>query len=398
MARQKKTPAIRIASEDTEIICRDFTSFCKYLVEHKVRLSKSTAHIGKKDCFELNRLFYRKEEYEKATRFQTYYPVVHFFYYVAVKYRILELNVSETNMVYGRNYALFQNASILEQYTLFLIHFLYDVRFMKNKHVPYHIKPLFRWYDKTKPEEGKIYQASLEVFPHEDSCDTRITPYLEELRLIRIYTQGRLEREVTPWEIEALPALNAVFRMYGEIDCAEEDIGEYEEQLEYYFDKYMDVLEPGQKKHILSEIFTPVQIEIPDQTIDLEVSMRHYDCSRTIRMNLSDSLYDLHMMIQEAFDFDDDHMFEFYVGKEPFQKTYTIPEAVHSGDEGSVYATALGELALGKGKKFTYLFDFGDSWWFEIKVVKIADGFVPKPVIIEAENPAPMQYPMWDEE
>nr|WP_300885225.1 hypothetical protein [uncultured Schaedlerella sp.] len=85
MAKQKKTPAIQIRTGDAEIICRDFEAFCKYLVEHKAKLSKTTAHIGKKDCFELNRLFHRKEEYEKATRFQKHYPVIHFFYYVALK-------------------------------------------------------------------------------------------------------------------------------------------------------------------------------------------------------------------------------------------------------------------------------------------------------------------------
>jgi len=398
MAKQKKTPAIQIRTGDAEIICRDFEAFCKYLVEHKAKLSKTTAHIGKKDCFELNRLFHRKEEYEKATRFQKHYPVIHFFYYVALKYHILELNAAETGMVYGRNYTLFQNAPILERYTLFLLNFLYDVNFLRDKYALSHIRPFFQWYETTKPETGNVYPCMYGVFPDEYSSEKGITAHLEELRLIRIQRKGEMQAAFVPWEIEVLPALNAVFRLYHEIHIREEGLWEKEKKIESFFLKSMDVLEPGQKKYTLSEIFMPAQIEILDQTVDLEVSMRHYDCSRTIRMNQRNSLYDLHMMIQEAFGFDNDHLYEFYVGKEPLQKTYSIPEAMGSEEAESVYETALGKLSPRKGMKFTYLFDFGDSWWFEIKVVKIADGSVSQPVIVKSKNPAPMQYPMWDME
>ena len=269
---------------------------------------------------------------------------------------------------------------------------------MRDKHAPSHIRPFFQWYETTKPETGNVYQCMYEVFPSEYSSERGITAYLEELRLIRIQRKGEMEAAFVPWEIEVLPALNAVFRLYHEIHIREEGLWEKEKKIESFFLKSMDVLEPGQKKYTLSEIFMPAQIEILDQTVDLEVSMRHYDCSRTIRMNQRNSLYDLHMMIQEAFGFDNDYLYEFYVGKEPLQKTYSIPEAMGSEEAESVYETALGKLSPRKGMKFTYLFDFGDSWWFEIKVVKIADGSVSQPVIVKSKNPAPMQYPMWDME
>lgn len=178
----------------------------------------------------------------------------------------------------------------------------------------------------------------------------------------------------------------------------EEELWNEEKTDKFCFEKYMDILDPTEKEYVLSGFFMPESITIPEQTIDLKVSMRYHDCSRTIRMNLSNSLYELHMMIQIAFDFDNDHLFEFYVGRKPFQRTFTSEYGVTSGDEYSAEETALGELELRKGQDFSYLFDFGDRWWFEIKVEKIADGTVSEPQIIKSENDAPEQYPMWEDD
>ena len=48
--------------------------------------------------------------------------------------------------------------------------------------------------------------------------------------------------------------------------------------------------------------------------------------------------------------------------------------------------------------KFSYLFDFGDMWWFDIKVLDILDFTVEKSEVIKEVNPAPEQYPQYDEE
>lgn len=133
------------------------------------------------------------------------------------------------------------------------------------------------------------------------------------------------------------------------------------------------------------------------QTIDLEVSLKGTKCVRVIRMNLKDSLYDLHEMIQRAVDFDDDHLFEFTVGRGAMKRVYTLPEAMDSGRELSV-ETSLGELDLRKGQVFTYLFDFGDMWQFDIKVLEFREGTIKRPEVIKSEGDAPEQYPYDEEE
>lgn len=77
--------------KETAAICQDFTTFCGYITENKVKVAMKTGHIGKKDCFALNKLLQVREEYEKPNYLQNQYPVINFFYYVAVRYKILEI-------------------------------------------------------------------------------------------------------------------------------------------------------------------------------------------------------------------------------------------------------------------------------------------------------------------
>ena len=401
MRKKKNQNFLKIPLSDVEIICNDFAVFCDYVVGNRVKISKNTGQIGKKDCFELNKLLYRKEAYEKATRFQVYYPIIHFFHYIALKYRILEFNTAKNGLVYGRNYGRYQDAPAIERYVLFLLNFLFDVSYMGENHfAPFHIEPFFDWVDEEKLGKGKIYQVPYNIFREDyySGPGNGITPYLEELRLIRTYKRGICSdrSELSLWEIEELELLKAVSYLYNERFAEEEYQGDVDEKIEYYFGKYMDILEPSQKKHTLSEIFLPIEITIKNQTIDLKVSMRWYDCSRTIRMNQSDLLYELHLAIQDAFDFDNDHLFDFRIGKGALKKTYCMADYLNYSDELPVEETLIGELELAKGENFTYLFDYGDCWWFDIKVVRIADGNIPKPILIESVNDAPIQYPAWE--
>jgi hypothetical protein len=70
-------------------------------------------------------------------------------------------------------------------------------------------------------------------------------------------------------------------------------------------------------------------------------------------------------------------------------------------DARDVRATTLASLDLKKGKKFLYLFDYGDEWQFTIKVDAVnrnADPNRDYPLLVESVGDAPEQYPDWEEE
>lgn len=74
------------------------------------------------------------------------------------------------------------------------------------------------------------------------------------------------------------------------------------------------------------------------------------------------------------------------------------------GGPGDVRTTTLDDLNLHVGKKFLYLFDYGDEHHFNIRVHAINPNAPPGdyPRLVEARGAAPLQYPdlddEWDEE
>ncbi len=51
-----------------------------------------------------------------------------------------------------------------------------------------------------------------------------------------------------------------------------------------------------------------------------------------------------------------------------------------------------------KGDKFKYVFDFGDEWIFQIRVVKLLEEETLEPIIFNIKGEAPPQYPKFEDE
>jgi len=111
--------------------------------------------------------------------------------------------------------------------------------------------------------------------------------------------------------------------------------------------------------------------------------------SKTIDVKEDFTLDELHGLILELVDFDDDHLHEFFVGKNPRSRPNEVPDRAR-----------LNEIYPLTGLKLYYLFDFGDSWLFEIKKArkKIAfDNSLKYPVLVESTGVNPEQYPEYDD-
>ncbi len=181
---------------------------------------------------------------------------------------------------------------------------------------------------------------------------------------------------------------------------------------------------------------------------------------RKIEMKDSQTLNTLHLAIQKAFKFDNDHLYSFFMSGKAWDRRseYSVPEdyydfgaqeaksaqtentepidledpqqvlKLYFGDNdqaiaetrtrlgdrfdewvqriadslrkpGNVHKTKLSSLDLQEGQQFLYLFDYGDEWHFHIKVHAV-NGDAPKgkyPRIVESVGTPPSQYPEWDE-
>lgn len=131
--------------------------------------------------------------------------------------------------------------------------------------------------------------------------------------------------------------------------------------------------------------------------------------SRTIEIRGDQTLAELHVAIFEAFDREEQHMYEFQVGGQgpldPNANCYVLPMAMKetyggSKPAGDVTCTRLGSIGLAVDDAFGYWFDFGDDWWHQINVVDIQpeapSGTYPR--VSKRVGASPPQVDEWDEE
>ncbi len=144
--------------------------------------------------------------------------------------------------------------------------------------------------------------------------------------------------------------------------------------------------------------------ELYTLTIELEPYM--YDepeWKRVIEVPEDLDLYDLHLFIQDVIDFDNDHLFEFNVGKN-WRKREAVfgEEDEYAFNEREGLDTILNKVyPLAAGSKLFYHFDFGDSWMFKIKKgrkKKYIEKGITYPRMIESEGENLEQYPSWEDE
>jgi len=125
-----------------------------------------------------------------------------------------------------------------------------------------------------------------------------------------------------------------------------------------------------------------------------------------VEIESSSSLFELHEAIQRAVDFGNDHLFEFFVGRHPGNRAYSIGTEPNWDTFNPVKAYQNIHLSsiwpLPPGMKLYYLFDFGDNWLFQINKTRHKDKTlrpgVAYPRVIEAKGENPEQYPDWEYE
>ncbi|HJD34066.1 MAG TPA: plasmid pRiA4b ORF-3 family protein [Candidatus Mediterraneibacter tabaqchaliae] len=385
-----------------EETCRDFDIFCDFLLSGSAKLSKKTGNIGRKDCFVLNKMLMVQEDFEKPGRDQDRYTIINYFYYAAFRYRILEMNEKGDAAQEGIRYNLFKESSIPERYLLLAACFLLERRILQDElSMEWTLGEIVEWAASIKGEKNDLYELPPTIRPVYEGRDIRIIfKYLEELKIARIADvamtegKGRAARKNSRWCAEAgklFPLLCDLSKYIPRYLDREE----VEELIQFICGDYIKKNSADQfTGNILKMFEEPDRKDYSDQTVELEIKVRYRDCIRCVRMNLTDTLHDLHRMIQKAFEFDNDHLYAFYVGHGMMQETYVIDDAVTNGDELSADETELGMLELRKGQSFSYLFDFGDMWWFDIRVLGMKAGRIQAPEITKAVGKAPEQYPM----
>lgn len=122
---------------------------------------------------------------------------------------------------------------------------------------------------------------------------------------------------------------------------------------------------------------------------------RGRECYRVIHISGKETLDKLCEEILDAFDFEDEHLYEFCMNNKMFE------EDNYQSDPDEEYQKSTKEkidrLRLAKGQKFSLHYDFGDDWMFVIVVQGIdetTENIVP---YVSKEKGFLEQYPDWDD-
>lgn len=100
-------------------------------------------------------------------------------------------------------------------------------------------------------------------------------------------------------------------------------------------------------------------------------------------------------VIITAFGFDNDHAHAFFMDNKSWSKEdcYYMREVDFDMKFRHTNDHCIYELALQEGDLFRFVFDFGDDWTFQCKVIGIEDEDTKKPELLRSVGEAPEQYP-----
>jgi hypothetical protein len=111
------------------------------------------------------------------------------------------------------------------------------------------------------------------------------------------------------------------------------------------------------------------------------------------------NLEDLHLQIQVAFGWADDHLYSFFIGDDTGEKASEVGSP-WSDTILHTHLVQIGELGMAPGRLLLYLFDYGDNHEFDVEIIDL-NPLAPKgkyPKILTYPQDAPSQYPDYDDE
>ena len=423
---------------------KDFAVFCDYICQNKPTLTSARAELGKKVCYEINSLLIQTRVVESAKYLQPVYFAVNLFFHIAMATGLFVKEYGKNGSVYlvpGVKLANYYQLNSVSQY-LFLFRAYWAVLdcatlYQDTGAMFGHFIYLRIWLEALKNcKPGEKIVAEIETAYDADNPIHRVFvcagPMIYHLAAFGFWntieeaTAGRFvgRRKDDP-DIKALtlthlgaamiPAcLARPYELYNrELDSNAVDCIWRNSSPRSLLDSLgLKPVTGKQKPEPFETAFVEIFPKATLQTIKIadlfQASERAVDLGgnvylfkvkfkpkhwRSIKLSSAHTLDHLHEAIQDAFEFDDDHLYAFFMSGKPWTgQTYWSP---HSDEAPYANKVTIGRLGLRRGQKFVYLFDFGDEWQFTVQVVAILQSDTPpaRPVIVASEGEALKQYP-----
>ena len=390
-------------------LLQDFEAFIKYIEEEKPTLSPRLGVLGKNDSFKLNSALNYRKSVTAPNYLQEYYLIIDLMFSLAIESRLLLV----VNDVKGKAFLSmspriesFFKLNNFEKYVFLLetywSKYVFDEKF--NTWIG-----VLELYSLLKLiASGKNGECILkEVNTHKLYAGS--ASFLHHLHYFGLCRLELIEGAKGKYEDTVKAVIPTDLGIIICIQLLNEGMSFWNIEDSRLFLEFCGIkIKNNNKQKLFPIIADTFPDNIVQQTIEDEVETvidrsgvytfkvnLSKSIWRKIRMSYENTFEELHLAIQEAFNFDNDHLYEFYIGGNRRTAKMIFTGNPYSGIEDDI---AIGEAAIYKGQKIKYIFDFGDYWEFDIIVTNI-DKNIPipvKPEIIESKGEAPEQYPEWE--
>ncbi len=387
----------------------DFQKLCRFIDQNKPVLTKQKMQLGKKSLFEINALLHFRKDVVAPNYQQESYPVIDLMFNIAMLGKLyrnsadVKGNISPTA---NPGKAEFEQLNIFEQYAFLFetfwctFDFLEIIRFGTNP-----IEGVIEVFASSKPgkelkkgafskqrDYDPVFSYSsviIQYFSFFGLCD--VIPIVEGDKKLTKYDD--LIQTIIPTEfgVSFCKILSGQEIIRWNLICLNE-YGFYKGNVRDDSDfvpLYKMIAPVFPEGSIKNTVFTTS--EIIKGTYLFKVSLAT-NVWRKIKLSHLHTLLNLHDSIQNAFGFDDDHLYSFFMDAKLYSRN--VYESPNSEDGPYVDEVSIGELELYEGQRILYLFDYGDSWEFNVFLEKIdKDCPIPmNPKITEKKGKAPKQY------
>ncbi|WP_243292957.1 plasmid pRiA4b ORF-3 family protein [Bacillus sp. FJAT-47783] len=416
-------------------IVYDFEQFMNYVDRYEVPLSKKLEYIQKKHLYNLNQLMSDPEEGVTLYTDQPSYPLLHLFYHLALNSRLLTkqfYKAGQFQLSVTERFTEYNELNDVEKYFFLLETFWVDSDWMNlnsNERMISKIPYVLLYFAKQKPnQETLLEESGLHSFMYEWNYflnyfsyfgfwtflpDESSQQYSKKWMIAKTITPTRFgilmfqtliaTRRFTEWNIPSRKIGGEFNPIPGTIpekdnilwdieDRVYEEYGvvSYEnEKGEPFYLKFKGMFEKGQLNRTLPREDGIIHEGVYTFKVSLEDTVW-----RKFKLSSLHTLLDLHNMIQRTFEFNDDHLYSFFMDGVAWSRN-----SISSPDDDSgpyVHEVTIGELRLKVNQRFLYLFDYGSEWHFTVELIHIQDGDeLKEPKISGQKGEAPDQYSWW---
>jgi hypothetical protein len=407
-----ETPKFHFTENEPTPIVKDFNTFVNYIEETPFTMGVKSGHIPYKHLAALNESMSSPNTGNTPRTPQRFYPRLHLFFDLALAGNLFQRAASGSSVALEPTDRLYEFRSLSDagQYFFLLETLWVDCPFLDLSFDSYGrgsiglvfgLDQFLQIMSKSKPGvkitsgvmmmTGLIFDAYLLLcFPifgwydftrheteHKSSVIlTSLTPSHLGVAISKILLE---ERPFVKWNIPYRRTLGEMVDYPGQELEVE---GEYVPFIEAFRKicadgESLDMLPRQMREHIRGNFVFKVSLG---------------KVWRTIAISSENTLHDLHLAIQEAFRFDDDHLYAFYMDNRRFSD-YRF-EHPYSDDGPWADDAVIGDIDLAVNQQFLYLFDFGDEWHFYVTLVNIQtdEPLLPSPKILEQKGKSPEQY------